>query len=161
MYKIVFVDLDDTIRKGYGTTGKWLKESEEIELFDETISRLKEIKDEGAITIGVTNQAGIALGHITHEQNQEFNDRTHELCMGLLDIIFTCPHHMAGNCFCRKPAPGMIFAGVAWANESKLIDNILQNECIMIGDMSSDRDLAFRAGIDFMWASRWREKGLD
>ena len=55
----------------------------------------------------VTNQAGIGLGSLTHEQVQAVNARVDHL-LGPFDTWQYCPHAPIEECSCRKPAPGMV-----------------------------------------------------
>lgn len=86
----------------------------------------------------VTNQAGIGLGRLTHEQVAAVNARVDEL-IGPFDTWQYCPHAPADECSCRKPAPGMILRA---ADELA----VPVQEIVVIGDTVMDVGAAEAAG---------------
>jgi histidinol-phosphate phosphatase family protein len=86
----------------------------------------------------VTNQAGIGLGRLTHEQVQAVNARVEEL-IGPFDTWQYCPHAPVEECSCRKPAPGMVLR----AADALGVDPQL---CVVIGDTVMDVGAAETAG---------------
>ena len=54
-----------------------------------------------------------------------------------------CPHHIDGQCDCRKPQPGML------KNIMKLF-HIDESKTIFVGDSEKDKVAANNAGCDFM-----------
>src|ERR1700733_2754753 len=75
----------------------------------EAVARL----NRASIWVGVvTNQQGVALGSLTMETLEAVHSRLRELLAAEgahLDGIWTCPH-LAGECRCRKPQPGLLIA---------------------------------------------------
>ena len=62
----------------------------------------------------VTNQSGIARGHMTQATVDEIHARmTAELAHAgaRIERVYFCPHSKESDCACRKPAPGMIYQG--------------------------------------------------
>ena len=60
----------------------------------------------------ITNQAGVARGVMTLNQLEEIHTnmiREAEEAGGRIDAVYFCPHRWDDGCFCRKPAPGMLF----------------------------------------------------
>lgn len=92
----------------------------------------------------VTNQRGIALGHMTERDLVAVHER---LCALLdeaagahVDGIFHCPHD-AGACDCRKPATGMFRRVVErWPGVSF-------QRSVMIGDSDSDVEAGRALGM--------------
>ncbi len=102
----------------------------------------------------VTNQAGIARGYYTEAQFVAYTRWLHEqFAQRGVPLLATyyCPHHAeAGegayrvDCNCRKPRPGMLLAA------ARDFDLHLA-ECVLIGDMPSDRQAAVSAGVGTAW----------
>lgn len=91
------------------------------------------------IPLGVlTNQSGIARGHINRAQADAVNRRVDEL-LGPFDVWEVCPHGPDDGCACRKPAPGMIL------NACRTL-RLQPHETAFIGDIGTDVDAAQAAG---------------
>lgn len=59
----------------------------------------------------ITNQRGIALGRLTHNDLAAIHSRLNELLAqseAHVDDFFYCPHHVK-TCSCRKPDVGLFF----------------------------------------------------
>ena len=100
-----------------------------------------------------TNQQGISLGLIDHEELKKMHTKLWELgkTYGLLNFeIFVCPH-MANSCACRKPSPGLLIQAMHFYN-------VTQSETIFIGDSESDELAAKNAEIDFIFMNRNNSK---
>jgi D-glycero-D-manno-heptose 1,7-bisphosphate phosphatase len=107
------------------------------------------VNESGMKVIVITNQSGIARGLYTEETLQSIHDRLRDELAGTgaqLDGIYYCPHHpRVGDdryrqiCDCRKPRPGMLLQA---AREH----NINLSRSFVIGDKSSDMNLATNAG---------------
>lgn len=97
----------------------------------------------GYAVIIVTNQAGVALGHLTHGMLARIHIRMMRMIVGAggwIDDVYTCTHHQDDGCDCRKPAPGMILqAARDWTLDL--------SQCVMFGDMETDMQAAEAAGI--------------
>jgi D-glycero-D-manno-heptose 1,7-bisphosphate phosphatase len=168
MSKILFLDLDGTVRKSKsGAT--FINDPYDQELIDgveDAIARYHDYK-----IIGVTNQGGVIAGYKSLENCFEEQRQTLKLLpqMSLLlfctdngDTMFRLSqralemHGMPimtnrsnhfGNF--RKPNSGMIVFGMKYSRE-KL------EEILMVGDRSEDQECAANANIPFMWAEDWR-----
>ena len=101
----------------------------------EAVARLRT----AGIPVGVvTNQAGIGLGLLTHEQVEKVNARVDEV-VGPFDTWQYCPHAPADECSCRKPAPGLILrAADALGVDARTV--------VVIGDTVMDVGAAESAG---------------
>ena len=91
------------------------------------------------IQIGVvTNQSGIALGRLSHEQVGLVNRRIEEM-LGPIAGWWYCPHGPADACACRKPAPALV-------RRALTVLRCRPRQCVMIGDTEGDVLAARRAG---------------
>ena len=114
MKPAIFLDRDGTLNVDVG----YLHRMEQLELFPWTGDALRLLKRAGYALVIVTNQAGIAHGHIrpgfVEEAHAEMRRRLQQSGADL-DALCYCPHHPRGSvkgldieCRCRKPLPGMI-----------------------------------------------------
>ncbi len=134
--KAVFIDRDGTLIEEVN----FLHRVEDLQYFSYTDEAVKLLKDNGFLTIIVTNQSGIGRGiytendmHKVHEQIQ--NDLTEKL-----DAFYFCPHLPDAGCACRKPNLGMIEAAM------KDFEIDLENSW-MIGDKDIDIKTGFNIQI--------------
>ncbi|GAA1336067.1 D-glycero-alpha-D-manno-heptose-1,7-bisphosphate 7-phosphatase [Arthrobacter roseus] len=103
-----------------------------------TAQTLAQLRSRG-IPLGVlTNQSGIARGHISRAQADAVNSRVDEI-LGPFDLWEVCPHGPDDSCACRKPAPGMIL------NACEIL-GLQPHETAFIGDIGTDVDAAQAAG---------------
>jgi D-glycero-D-manno-heptose 1,7-bisphosphate phosphatase len=97
------------------------------------------------LVIVVTNQRGVALGHVDPGELARIHDNMNQVLLGLgarIDDIFYCVHE-EGACNCRKPRPGMVIeAARKW--------NIDLTQSILIGDSRRDEELALACGMAFV-----------
>jgi D,D-heptose 1,7-bisphosphate phosphatase len=97
----------------------------------------------------VSNQPGVAKGHLSLDVLREMTDKMHHLLKqrnAFIDKVYYCLHHPEGiiekyrtKCHCRKPEPGMLLQACEEFSLS------LKNS-IMIGDNLSDMLAGQRAG---------------
>jgi D-glycero-D-manno-heptose 1,7-bisphosphate phosphatase len=169
MSKILFLDLDGTVRKSKsGAT--FINDPYDQELIDgveDAIARYQ-----GWKIVGVTNQGGVIAGYKSLENCFEEQRQTLKLLpqMSLLlfctdggDTMFRLSqqglkmHGMAILCNAkkygnfRKPNPGMIVFGMKYSYSRENPEEVL-----MVGDRSEDQECAANANIPFMWAEDWR-----
>lgn len=136
------------------------------DVFPEAVTMMRRWKNQGGRIIGVSDQAGIALGQVTAEDAEQAMMRTYRDTDGLFDKIAYCPHHPdatephLARCWCRKPAPGLLI-------ESALTVGRHYGEYypphlgLMVGDRPEDEQCAHLAGLDFQWAAEWRAQAGD
>jgi histidinol-phosphate phosphatase family protein len=86
----------------------------------------------------VTNQSGLARGHITTDDVAAVNARVDEI-LGPIGIFRICPHSEIDACTCRKPAPALITAAAEALGANP-------KHCVVIGDIGSDVRAARAAG---------------
>lgn len=159
---LLIVDVDGTVRKGFDELGRFVNGPEDVEVFPEAITMMCRWKAGGGRIIAVSNQGGIALGHVTHELVQAgFDETERQAGVGLIDAVAFCPHHPSATtradavCWCRKPSPYMVFS-MSRHLEEAMTESYAPDMALMVGDMPEDEECARRAGIDFQWAKDWR-----
>jgi D-glycero-D-manno-heptose 1,7-bisphosphate phosphatase len=116
---------------------------EKIELFDDTISALKTLHENGFSAIIVTNQAGIAEGVLSETDYDELHGAVVRLIEESgIEVVTTymCPHAEADECTCRKPEPKMLLQAI---DDYELDPNTL----FMVGDHRSDILAGHAAGV--------------
>ena len=125
-----------------------LREYREVERFSTASANavlqpvLARYLESGYLLLGISNQSGVAAGTLTEEQAIACFDRTVELLGVPIDVRF-CPHPSgAVTCWCRKPMPGMAV---------QLIEeyDLDPAQCVMVGDMETDRECAAAAGLRY------------
>ncbi|MFH1637600.1 MAG: HAD-IIIA family hydrolase [Candidatus Woesearchaeota archaeon] len=139
--KALLLDYDGTLRET--KSGNVCPNSpDDIRILPGRAETLNKYKKEGYLLLGVSNQAGIALGKLSREDAVACFERTNEL-LGI-DIEYSfCPHRNGPiSCYCRKPMPGM---GAEFIEKHKLD----MKKTIMVGDMKSDENFARRLGVRY------------
>jgi histidinol-phosphate phosphatase family protein len=101
----------------------------------EAVGRLRAA---GVPTAVVSNQSGVARGHVRAEQVEAVNRRVEEL-LGPLGPWMVCLHGPGDGCRCRKPGPGLIEAAAGALGVDPA-------ECVVIGDIGADVEAARAAG---------------
>jgi histidinol-phosphate phosphatase family protein len=107
---------------------------------------LKLFREAGYRVVVVTNQAGIARGHLSGQDLAEIHQRmTAEAAEGggRIDALYFCPHHWDDGCDCRKPKPGMLFQ----AQRDLHLD---LSRTVFVGDDTRDGEAAAAAGCPFV-----------
>lgn len=141
--KALIVDYDGTLRECIGGNEKFPVSKEQIEIKAGRTKVLRAYKDKGYILLGISNQSGVAKGELTEATAIELFEYTNQQ-LGI-DIEYRfCPHQSAPiSCYCRKPMPGI---GVEFILKHKLN----RKECIFVGDMTTDKTFAQRAGFQYV-----------
>jgi D-glycero-D-manno-heptose 1,7-bisphosphate phosphatase len=161
---VLYLDLDGTVRHGKDELGRFVNGPDDVVIFPEAVELMRRWKAAGGRIVGVSNQGGIALGHVTIEQCAAAMLRTHQLAEQLFDKIAWCQHHPAAErpemarCWCRKPAPGLLLeAAYDLAAQHRRAGEIYPpHMALMVGDRDEDHECARRANVDFLWAAQWR-----
>jgi histidinol-phosphate phosphatase family protein len=97
------------------------------------------LRDAGYRVLVVTNQAGIARGHMTAADLEAVHARMLGEAGGAIERVYHCPHDWDEGCACRKPAPGMLLQ----AQRDFELD---LTRTPFIGDDERDREAAEAAG---------------
>jgi HAD superfamily hydrolase (TIGR01662 family) len=95
----------------------------------------------------VSNQGGIASGHLTRPAAEAALGRTAELLRLPVAEVAYCPHAAYPvSCYCRKPMPGL---GVCLMQRHRLA----REHLIVVGDMASDAEFAAGLGARYFDAA--------
>jgi len=97
----------------------------------------------------ISNQSGVARGHLSERDLARVNNRLRRLLavQGIhLDAIYYCPHHPEGAiagyavaCLCRKPEPGLLL-------RAAVEQGLDLSRSWFIGDVLADVEAGNRAG---------------
>jgi D-glycero-D-manno-heptose 1,7-bisphosphate phosphatase len=87
----------------------------------------------------VSNQSGVARGHVTREQVDAVNARVAQLLSAPQLAFFVCPHGEDDGCGCRKPAPGLLKSAADHLG-------VPVESCGMVGDIGADVEAGLAAG---------------
>lgn len=137
--KILFLDRDGIIN----VDNVYISNPKDFVFIDDVFDLCSSYIEKGYIIVVVTNQTGIGAGKYSLDDFISVNDymlegfRKHNI---EISDVFYCPHHPNDDCSCHKPKPGMFLEAL-----SKYKAN--PNDCIMIGDKSTDAIAAYAAGI--------------
>jgi D-glycero-D-manno-heptose 1,7-bisphosphate phosphatase len=139
----LFLDRDGTINVK-AAEGEYITAPAAFELLPGAAAAIRRANDSGTPVILITNQRGIALGRMTHDDLV----RVHETMARALDseagahvdAIYYCPHN-TGECACRKPAPGLVLEALGD------FPDVLPNESVMVGDSVVDEMAATASGV--------------
>lgn len=161
---ILFIDLDGTVRKGFDELGRFVNTPADVEIFPHVVNRLLSYKQRGWRIVAVTNQGGVALGHLTFENMANALVLTLKLCGGIFDCVYACMHHPDAfdpemrECYCRKPRIGSLVMATIELIRLHPDEQYPSHMALMVGDREEDRQCALNAGIKFMWAKDWRQE---
>jgi D-glycero-D-manno-heptose 1,7-bisphosphate phosphatase len=107
----------------------------------------------------ISNQPGIAKGHLKPATLKSFEDTMLSAVRGAggtVDKVYYCLHHpdselpeLRQACRCRKPEIGML-------EEASRDLNVLLSECYMVGDGIPDLQAGLRAGCRTVFIGRWK-----
>lgn len=158
---LLVLDLDGTVRHGRDELGRHVHRPEDVVVFDEAVEMMRRWRSGGGRIVGVTNQGGIALGHLTFLECRRTIRETQRRTGNLFDEIVFCPHHpdakdpVQARCWCRKPAPGLL-VGAAMTLGCRHREKYPPYMALMVGDRPEDQECARVASVDFQWAAEWR-----
>ena len=164
---ILFLDLDGTVRKGPDElNGRFVHGPGDVEVFDGVLDLLKAYKSKGWKIVSISNQGGIALGHVSDGDVSRAMGETNRLCANLFDGMLWCPHYPTvynrdkedtwdNLCMCRKPRIGLVVT--AFMNVQRQGLYTYPRACLFVGDRDEDLECSENANIPFMLASDWRK----
>lgn len=146
MKPAVFLDRDGTLIEEVG----YIHKVEDLKVIDGTSKAIKQLNENGFITIIVTNQSGVARGYFEEKDVHNLNGALEDILKkdnAWFDKVYYCPHHIKGNiekytisCECRKPKAGLINQAL------KDFPNIDLSQSYVIGDKLIDVELGHNAG---------------
>ena len=161
--KAVFLDRDGVINAliyhlDAGVIDAPFKRSQ-FKLLPRVPEAIRLLNDLGLRVAVVSNQPGIAKGHLKRETLKTFERVMLSQIRdagGYIDRIYYCLHHpeakvdkLRQRCNCRKPEIGMLQRAAADLN-------VTLAECYMIGDGIPDLEAADRAGCRSIFIGRWK-----
>jgi D-glycero-D-manno-heptose 1,7-bisphosphate phosphatase len=134
--RAVILDRDGTIVVDRG----YLDDPAQLCLLPGAAQGLRSLHERGHQIIVVSNQSGVGRGLLTLTRMHEINGlltRMLEAAGAKLDGIYCCPHRPEDNCACRKPKTKLVLDAAAALGFDP-------NNCVVIGDKSSDIELGRR-----------------
>jgi D-glycero-D-manno-heptose 1,7-bisphosphate phosphatase len=146
--RAIFLDRDGVLNRPVIRDGKPFAPArvEDVEIYAGLRDQLQRLKDRGFILIVVTNQPDVVRGTTPMETVEAINSLIARE-IPAIDRILVCFHDNADNCDCRKPRPGMLFAG------AQEFDIDLQRSFI-VGDRRGDMEAGFAAGSRTIFVDR-------
>lgn len=159
---LLFVDLDGTVRWGYDELGRFVNGPSDVTVFPEAVEQLTLWRRDGGRVIAVSNQGGIALGHVTPEAVAEGMAETFRQCDEQIDLVCWCPHYptaqdpMMQRCWCRKPRPGMAIEACYQLGQRHAEEQYPLSLALFVGDRPEDKACAETCNVDFLDAAAWR-----
>jgi HAD superfamily hydrolase (TIGR01662 family) len=140
--KGLLLDVDGTLRRTL--SGEYYpRHPDDVQILPRRKETLTRWIEQGYQLFFVSNQGGIAGGHVDHQSVQDAMLRTAELLEVPITEVVYCPHPTKPvGCFCRKPMPGL---GVYLIERHRLS----REHLVMVGDMQSDAEFAAGLGIQY------------
>lgn len=159
---VLYLDLDGTVRQGKDDAlGRFVNGPDDVVVFPEAVEQMRRWKAKGGRIIAVSNQGGVALGLVPHEQVKAAMAETYRQTLGRFDKIAWCVHHPnaedpeMARCWCRKPSPGLLIESAL--DLARVYDEMYPVHMgLFVGDRPEDEECARIAGLDFKWAADWR-----
>jgi D,D-heptose 1,7-bisphosphate phosphatase len=163
MNRAVFLDRDGVINELIYYPEHGIIDSpftvEQVNLFPKAGEAIKKIREMGYRAIIVSNQPGIAKGHLSRETFDRIREKMKEHLAkdgASIDGEYYCFHHpeavvenLRVDCECRKPKPGLLFQ----AAEEQDVD---LSRSWMIGDGLTDIEAGKAAGCKTMLLGRMK-----
>jgi len=153
--RALFLDRDNTLIKC--PDKKYILKKTDICFYEERIKKIADISKNFNFCLIITNQPQISMGLCSWQDVIEINGIIINQCQ-IWDLqiagFYICPHHphtgfnnevkfLKTNCFCRKPAPGLIL-------EAAIMRNIDLSNSLLIGDSERDLFAAKNSGTNFL-----------
>lgn len=165
---VLYLDIDGTVREGPDDAlGRFVNGPGDVRVFPHAVDQMRAWKQLGGRIIGVSNQGGIALGHVTITDAHAAMVETARQCDELFDHIAVCRHHPTApdpelaRCWCRKPRPGMAIQAATQLRTELAAQGIYERYpphlALVVGDMGTDQQMAAALNADFGWAYDWRQ----
>jgi D-glycero-D-manno-heptose 1,7-bisphosphate phosphatase len=162
--RVLYVDLDGTVRYGFDELGRFVNGPEDVRVFDGVPAILRAYRAAGWRVVAVSNQGGVALGHISKQACAEAMKETYRQCDAQFDKMAFCMHHPDAKdpeyavCWCRKPRAGLLVeTAIGMAREHR--EYYPPHLSVFVGDRPEDKGCAEAANIPFMDAKDWRGGG--
>lgn len=163
MVPVLYCDIDGTIRWGKDELGHFVNAAVDVHVFDEVPDLLWGYKKLGWRIVGISNQGGIALGHMDMATCIEAMSETQYQTRNAFDKIAWCSHHPAADnpemraCWCRKPRAGLVIEAAYDLADKHPGEIYPPHLSLFVGDRPEDEQCAENAGLRFMNAAEWRK----
>lgn len=128
---------------------EYIRSWSEFQWIPGALDALHIFTDSGYKIIIMTNQPGIARGHMTQSDLDDIHSHMISQVKSLgsnIDQIYYCHHGWNDGCFCRKPQPGMLFQ----AQKDYHLD---LSTTLFIGDDDRDEEASIAAGCKFQFVT--------
>ncbi|MGM0750962.1 MAG: D-glycero-alpha-D-manno-heptose-1,7-bisphosphate 7-phosphatase [Bacillota bacterium] len=138
MKKAVFLDRDGVINEVKTQRVTFVNRPDQFYFLEGVLDAIKLLTESDFLIFVVTNQGGVGLGYLSHEQLRSIHDHMVmeiEKAGGLIQEVSCCTHKQHEGCKCRKPEAGMLL-------------DLAQKYGLDIGQsyMVGDRDVDIEAG---------------
>jgi histidinol-phosphate phosphatase family protein len=157
--RILFLDRDGTLNRSIGSRPP--NTPDEVELLPGVTSVLSGYAARGWLFVIASNQGGVASGYIDEAGARAVQQKVVELLPVQVAASFLCPHMPGGrvaeyaiDCPNRKPRPGFILTALEQLGA-------LAEDCLFVGDSSTDKLAAEAAGVPFRWADLFFGRPVD
>jgi D-glycero-D-manno-heptose 1,7-bisphosphate phosphatase len=123
--------------------GRYIERPGELDLLPGVAEAVRLLNRADVWTGVVTNQRGVARGHMSGQDVEAVHERL--ACLlgqesAHLDAIYVCPHE-AGTCDCRKPETGMLLEA------QRELPGLDFSRAAIVGDSPSDIEAGRRLGL--------------
>jgi D-glycero-D-manno-heptose 1,7-bisphosphate phosphatase len=163
---VLYCDMDGTVRHGFDELGRFVNGPGDVVVFDGVPELLARYKAAGWRIVAISNQGGIAAGHVNERDVRAGMLETQRQAGGAFDKILYCKHFPAADdpemavCWCRKPKAGLVIEGALALAEDTAKRGAPEiyppHLALFVGDRPEDEGCAEAAGIRFMPAAEWR-----
>jgi D-glycero-D-manno-heptose 1,7-bisphosphate phosphatase len=143
----VFLDRDGVLVRSFVRGGKPYPATTvaELDVLPGVVEACRTLREQGLLTIVVTNQPDVARGTVTMNEVDELNVALAAIIP--LDEVVVCPHDDRHMCRCRKPQPGLLLSAAAR-------HGIDVGTSVMVGDRWRDVEAGRRAGCRTVFVDR-------
>ena len=159
---LLMCDLDETLLRGYMDQPNPGAVYRTVRPLAGRVERVATLRAQGVRFAVVTNQAGVAFGHQKERDVERKRAKVWDafgLHEGPAASWHCCFAHPQGSepyrldCGRRKPSPQMLYE--AMAQHGLPGAPLIAQDCLFVGDMESDRQAAFAAGVPYLDAKEF------
>jgi len=132
---------------------------DQLRLISGAAEGVRLLRELGYKVLVVSNQPGVAKGHLSGARLDRITERVHALLAeegAAVDGVYYCLHHplarlpeLRGECDCRKPRPGLL-------RRAALEHGVDLERSIMVGDSITDVEAGLAAGCRTVLLGRVR-----
>ncbi|MCA1058619.1 HAD family hydrolase [Rossellomorea aquimaris] len=144
MKKAVFLDRDGVINEVKTKRVRFVNRPDQFHFLEGVPEAAKLLSQSGYLLFVVTNQGGVGLGYLSHDELHSIHDhmvKEIEKAGGIIQEVSCCTHKPDAGCTCRKPEPGMLL-------DLAEKYNIDMSESYMVGDREVDIEAGRKAGCN-------------